>query len=479
MPPDTKTTAAGPAGGGKGATLRSGPTVAPRVRLLPVAALALAAFVVAGCVQGPVTSPTTTAPPTEEPTVPPAPGPITLGPLVELGSAPGEPNVAVAADGTIHVVSITTLWSSTDGGATYTQQSRADLHGGGDGDLAIDGDGTLHYLGLGGQDGPIPYQRSTDGGETFSDAIDLSDEGGFDREWIHATPEGRIYAVWRDDDGVVVNTSTDGGLTWQGKVSVMGDALAGPITTDPRDPMRVYVPLLTFGGAFGGGEEAGLELGRSDDGGATWTVTPVTSARGSPGDIFTASIFPVVSVDADGTLYLVVSVKSEEAASPTPTNANQYAVFLHTSSDGGESWSEAKKLSPDLKVAIMPWVAAGAPGRLVVTWYQNTVGLPNDNLPDLWDVYLSESLDGGATFTTVKVTEDATHIGSICTSGTLCFLTGGDRSLLDFFEVAIQPNGQPVVAWSGDSRAASTPATAILENPLVFARAVASGPSLL
>jgi len=66
------------------------------------------------------------------------------------------------------------------------------------------------------------------------------------------------------------------------------------------------------------------------------------------------------------------------------------------------------------------------------------------------------------------------HHGPICTLGTFCGVLPGsstDRSLLDFFKVAVGPDGMPAVTWSDNNRVDGGPKTGV-----GYARQV-SGPS--
>src|SRR5439155_21193571 len=119
------------------------------------------------------------------------------------------------------------------------------------------------------------------------------------------------------------------------------------------------------------------------------------------------------------------------------------------SHDHGATWSKPTLISDRAKDARFPWIAAGAPGRIAIAWYENARGVPGEELPDEWNVKLYESLDGGGKGGVATLSATRNRLGSLCTSGTGCL--AADRSMLDFFEVAIGLDGQPVVAYASST----------------------------
>jgi len=372
-------------------------------------------------------------------------------PALKLGAGAGEPNIAVGPDGTIYVTPIDVVYRSTDGGKSFTTQGKTEGHG--DGDIAVDGAGRLHWLGLFANDAPIPYQVSKDGGKTFSKPVDLSDKKGSDREWLDARPEGVLYASWRHNNRTIqFRMSPDNGTTWGPLRTMSPDAVGGPVIHGPHRG-EVYEAMTTFGtGAVAATSGAKIQIARSLDDGVTWKlqdvyVPPQSLQFGLVG--FPTSIFPVAAADESGHLYVVFSADQRLVPLAAPKPAARFGVYLTTSKDQGATWSPPVLLSDPEKAAVMPWVAAGARGRIAVTWYENVYGLPSDQVPDEWHVMLRESITADSApgeGLTVRLTTQPNHIGSVCTAGTGC-IAGGDRSLLDFFEVAITPQGQPVVTW--------------------------------
>ena len=79
-------------------------------------------------------------------------------------------------------------------------------------------------------------------------------------------------------------------------------------------------------------------------------------------------------------------------------------------------------------------------------------------LPDsaLWYVYLSQSFDGGATFTQNQVSNVSNYYGDVCNTGIFCgngspFGWGDDRILFEDFGLAVGPDGGARLDWT-DSR---------------------------
>lgn len=420
---------------------------------------------------------------------------------IELGTVAGgaEPSIAVAPDGAVYVTTPLALWRSDDGGATYEwlgspycatpvvgslpvdppacpiEERDAGMQGGGDADLAITPDGRLHWLGLVAQDAPIPYQFSDDRGATWSDVEDLADGNSSDREWIHVRQEdGAIFATWRDfgneqsaESGIQFRASFDNGATWTPGVKAEDDNRMGGAVPDPRASSRaLYLPSDDSGT---------IRVARSLDDGATWESIEAAKFGNVRGHIF-----PVAAVDAAGTVYVVFAM-DEEKVTPVPNVVGETDrslqhpnVYLIVSKDQGATWTEPLRLNPEGTTAIFPWIAAGAPGRVVVAWYENADGTSLQEIGHWWTasaVSVTADQDAPAFEHAIVSTTEA-RVGTVCSNGGACGATAGDRSLLDFFEVAIGLDGLPVITWAGD---ADLPRAAIR----VFASKVTAGTPLV
>ncbi len=403
--------------------------------------------------------------------------PVDMG-TVTLGS---EPSVAVAPDGTVYVASPSVgAWRSDDQGKTFkplgksacgfglpacpvTQENDGNgLDDPGDASLAVAPNGTVWSAGLSGVAGSVPVQSSSDKGQTWPKGYDVAKKNSSDREWIVANSTGSVFVSWRDfgsskdqtcTDPVGISCSSlpsgvfmarlDPGQPWSEPLKVSDDGHEGPIAADPASSW-LYLPH-----AMG---EKSVFMARSPDGGRTWqdvTVAPL---------VMDTYDFPIAAVDAAGTVYLVWNTDESE---PNDMNgglvANEAAiptVHLSVSKDHGATWSKPVVISPAGVPALFPWAAAGSDGRLVVAWYEGTTPTPGDRLPNVWHVAVAMSTTADAekpTFKEAFVTAAPNHVGAICTEGGFCTLSGNDRSLLDFFEIRLLPDGSPVLAFVGDA----------------------------
>ena len=186
-----------------------------------------------------------------------------------------------------------------------------------------------------------------------------------------------------------------------------------------------------------------------------------TSPAGSPGATFgTNQVFPALAVDNFGFVYAVWS--------------DQTHIYFTSSSDQGTTWTMPIQVNSGATVGkanVFPWVAADAFGHVVVTWLgANLAGNSNDRnamenggtsagVPcsdgtnkcwAQWNVYMAETTTGTELvppFTQYTASDHVIHAGTVSTGG----LGGGaNRSLADFFQVALDPQHRANIAFADD-----------------------------
>jgi hypothetical protein len=143
------------------------------------------------------------------------------------------------------------------------------------------------------------------------------------------------------------------------------------------------------------------------------------------------------------------------------------------SSDGGETFGDKVRVNDNsqYKTNLLPWLEAGSAGRVSVVWYGTTSAV-NDDSAD-WVVLHSQTLnatDFNPTFHQQVISDHVIHGSNISTGG----LTGGaNRNLLDYFQVALDPQGAAVVAFTDDHNDfdGHTYVTRQLTGPSLFAGA--------
>jgi hypothetical protein len=223
---------------------------------------------------------------------------------------------------------------------------------------------------------------------------------------------------------------------------------------------------------------------------ATWTDIVVNGdicpdkSSSSPGICGSAN-FPTIAQDSSGNVYMVYA--SQELHGSTP--AGPYNTYVNVSRDGGHHWGKSHKVSTTGSNAF-PWITAGSAGRVGVAWYHaNMEGQNNrfafDDLSKAeFDVQVAQSIDAVATtphYTVVTASEHPMKYGPICTAGTACAVTMVDRSLGDYLNIGVDPDGALSVVYVDDTSNSFTtgPTGAVAENgPPVYQRQI-SGPSML
>jgi hypothetical protein len=167
-------------------------------------------------------------------------------------------------------------------------------------------------------------------------------------------------------------------------------------------------------------------------------------------------LFPLVTIDQARNVYVAWGTNSSSETPKQNPNAWQVWYSYAPASSGWKKWSKPVRLSaPPSRMNVMPWVVAGAEGRLAAVWY----GTEEDNsLGDdhqAWDVYLAMVSDANTSkpkIEQVKVTKHPMHYGSICFAGVGCIAEQGNRNLADFFEVNIDPtDGALVIVYDDTS----------------------------
>jgi hypothetical protein len=160
----------------------------------------------------------------------------------------------------------------------------------GDPSIDVDRHGNFYFAGLGANAAGLPtiqVNRSTDGGDTWSDAVVVQQDNGGDKEWLAVGPDpadrsrDNVYVTWTSfqTSGAQLRfgRSFDGGATWETK-TIFSPA-ANPDPTKPQNALqfstpyvdqhtgRLYVPFFQYSNS----DVDFIRILKSDDAGQTFS----------------------------------------------------------------------------------------------------------------------------------------------------------------------------------------------------------------
>jgi hypothetical protein len=242
---------------------------------------------------------------------------------------------------------------------------------------------------------------STDGGLTWSKPVKVMNGGStfYDKDWIvcddTATSNffGYCYIEFDNDDKgglILMSTSTDGGYTWQGPEMTLDQAhgLGGQPLVQPNG--TVIVPISGYG-------DSRLYAFTSTNGGFSWNTT-VTVAK------ITGGVLPTAEIDASGKIYLVwVDCQFEKHCSAK--NGGEEDLVMSTSMDG-INWSPVQLIPIDPLGSgvdhLVPGLGvdrntSGKNAHLALTFYYHATNCDSNCQ---FYVGFVASTDGGAHWTT-------------------------------------------------------------------------------
>ncbi len=381
-----------------------------------------------------------------------------------------EPELSVGKDGTVVFVALswtlfqTNLWKGNFGQVPAFQGPidaaiASNVGGGGDADVDIGSTGTLHVSTLVFFFSPINRITqlgvsaitcpNSDTSNNFAHcAAKIIDTTQADRQWI--TSDGKhVYVSYHDSGSstmIHVQRSDDDGFTWQrvtdpitGQDGATGNSTfnndQGKLIADPSTH-NVYTIWAAGVSGLQKGTTANFNniyVAVSKDTGLTWTPHLVFSGTVN---VALNNVFPSLAVDPlSGALYAGWS--------------DARNVFLSKSADQGQTWTKPVVVnSSPANTAVFPWISAM--GRIVDYTYYGTTTSSKDDSSAVWNTYMAQSKDGGATFSQTLVSAHPNHVGVICTNGTGC--SRGTRNLLDLFQNAIDSvNGRDAIIYTDDT----------------------------
>ncbi len=218
----------------------------------------------------------------------------------------------------------------------------------------------------------VVFSRSTDGGSTFSAAVDLSNDAGYTQNLIVAAAGSNVYLVWQDNAPgnfqILFRQSTDYGADFNPILNLSNGPAGAP--TLSLTSSSIYV-AWTYG-------PGGVNVRRSTDGGTTFGGTYIIAAPAGSRVLFAS----------DSNVYAVWAQQLPRHKNIPP----HYDIFFTESTDGGKTFSTAINLSNGVVNSYRPRISVSGGASIYVAWIESTSYTS-------YSLFLSSSSNGGATFT--------------------------------------------------------------------------------
>jgi hypothetical protein len=249
----------------------------------------------------------------------------------------------------------------------------------------------------------VIVNRSTDGGLTWGSPVTVNADSGTDKNWIACDDTatspffGNCYVEW-DNNGqgnlIQMSTSTDGGLTWgPKKTTATSEAgIGGQPLVQPNG--TVIVPIDNA-------NETAVGAFRSTDGGASWTdvVTIATIHSHTVAGSLRSGPLPTAEIDGAGRVF----VAWQDSRFRRGGAAND---IVYSTSTDGVTWSAVTRVPIDATSSsadhFIPGLAvdrttSGSTAHVVLTYYFYPVAKCSTSTCQL-DVGTISSTTGGASW---------------------------------------------------------------------------------
>jgi hypothetical protein len=298
----------------------------------------------------------------------------------------------------------------------------------------------------------ILVQRSADGGQNYTDLLTPGTVVSPALQLVVGPPTGNIAGQIKVD---LSNTPSHGNLY---QIFVGPDSVAD--NTVNGSTVAGYINAVYVGVAPSPSLAPNTTVLSFTTNTKIFNCRADTSTALCPSGLGLGNLFPALAVDDFGHVYAVWSDNTE--------------IYYSYSTDHGTHWS-----SPAIKVTqitsphsqagksnVFPWVAADADGHVAIAWYGANNSGNSNVMPagTLWNVFVAETVNGHGSvagapaFTLSQATDQPNHMGSISTTG-LNPTGGTDRSLADFFQIAIDPTNHLINIAYADNYHATTAVT--------------------
>jgi hypothetical protein len=172
------------------------------------------------------------------------------------------------------------------------------------------------------------------------------------------------------------------------------------------------------------------------------------------------SLFPAIALDRARNAYVTWLTRADGHGAAENPDYWQVWYSYASAATRWRTWSAPRKVSQaPSNTNVMPWITAGANGRIAIVWYGTSDTKNDPNVEDVhqpWFVYAAV-ITGANTaarpvIEQVQATRHPIHYGTICLEGLGCIAEQGNRNNADFFEVDTDPrDGAVTIAYNDTS----------------------------
>ena len=305
-------------------------------------------------------------------------------------------------------------------------------------------------------------QRSTDNGLNWNDGagVGFLSPRNQDKEWLGVDMhsqlyKGNIYMTWTEFDNygsgspndssrIKFSRSIDRGLTWSNAITISdrsGDCIDEDNTVEGAVPCvgpdgEVYV---SWAGPLG------LMFDKSTNGGTSWGTDIFVSTIPGGWDFAVPGIYrcnglPVTACDTSHSPYrgnIYINWTDQR------NGTGNTDVFLAKSTDGGNTWSAAKKVNDDntTRHQFFTWMTIDqTTGVIYIAFYDR-----RNTSNNFTDVYVARSTDGGETFTNFKVSESSFNPNSSVFFGDYTNIAAFNKMV---YPIWMRLDGSALTVWT-------------------------------
>jgi hypothetical protein len=326
-------------------------------------------------------------------------------------------------------------------GITWTKNRRLTYTAGSSGQCAIAVDGPNIYVvwadtTLGKEQ--IYFKRSHDAGATWEATKRLTYNSGWNRQPALAVEGSNIYVAWTHvtTDGyhfdIFFKRSDDRGDTWTDRERLTSNSRGSRKPVLAVDRSNIYVVYINSSGV--------LCFKRSPDAGATWETSKMLTI--APGYCAIDS-----DLDVDGSNIYVVWAYS---------STGKIEIYFKRSSDGGDTWTDEKKLTDGASQAWLPALAVEGQNIYVVWSNEVPENLVHWRYNEIW---FKRSEDGGDTWSTKKLLSNVSgHVfPDMAVKGSNIFVVWADNGIY------LKPSNDGGTSWSSKKRLSNDFGSPVIE----------------